>query len=106
MLKSYEKTLIKSKNLTNNFIKSNLCKNPSFLAFYQPISINRLDDFSKKTIKQTKNFFKDRKILIDISGSLDESNFIDSVHITQSAKNHIGDIILGYILNDTLKKCF
>ena len=106
LLKNYEKTLIKSKNLTNNFIESNLCKKPSFLAFYQPISLNRSDDFSKKIIKQTKNFFKERENLIDISSSLDERNFIDSVHITQSAKNHISDIILEYILNDTLKKCF
>ena len=44
-------------------------------------------------------------LLIDISEILDENDFIDSVHITQSSKNIIADEIFNYIYEYTLKEC-
>ena len=46
-----------------------------------------------------------KEILVDISGILDESDFTDSVHITQSSKNIIADKISNYIYEYTLKEC-
>ncbi len=102
---NYDKVLKKGKNLSENFIKSNLCKSSQFLAFYQPISLERSDDFSKKIISATKKYFKDSKILIDISNTIDENNFTDSVHINQSARDIIAKEISIYIFKNNLINC-
>ena len=105
LINNYYLTLKKAKKISENLINSNFCKKTKFFGFYQPISINRSDDFSKKIIKTTKNFFINKEILVDISGILDESDFRDSVHITQSSKNIIADKISNYIYEYTLKEC-
>ena len=105
LINNYYLTLNKAKKISENTINSNFCKKTKFFGFYQPISINKSDDFSKKIIKKTKSFFINKEILVDISGILDESDFRDSVHITQSSKNIIADKISNYIYEYTLKEC-
>jgi len=105
LINNYYVTLSKAKKISENAINSNFCKKTKFFGFYQPISKNRSDDFSKKIIKTTKNFFIDKKILIDISGILDENDFTDSIHITQSSKNIIAEEIFNYIYEYTLREC-
>ena len=86
LINNYYLTLKKAKKISENAINSNFCKKTKFFGFYQPILINKSDDFSKKIIKTSKNFFTNKEILIDISEILDENDFTDSVHITQSSK--------------------
>ena len=105
LINNYYLTLNKAKKISENTVNSNFCKKTKFFGFYQPISINKSDDFSKKIIKTTKSFFINKEILIDISGILDENDFTDSVHITQSSKNIIAEEIFNYIYEYTLKEC-
>lgn len=105
LIGNYYLTLNKAKKISQNIINSNYCNKPKFFAFYQPISVNRTDDFSKKIINKTKNFFVNKDILIDISEILDENDFIDSVHVTQPSKNIIAEEMVDYIYEYTLKEC-
>ena len=105
LIGNYYLTLNKAKKISQNIINSNFCNKPKFFAFYQPISVNRTDDFSKKIINKTKNFFVNKDILIDISEILDENDFIDSVHVTQPSKNIIAEEMVDYIYEYTLKEC-
>ena len=105
LIGNYYLTLNKAKKISQNIINSNFCNKPKFFAFYQPISVNRTDDFSKKIINKTKNFFVNKDILINISEILDENDFTDSVHVTQSSKNIIAEEMVDYIYEYTLKEC-
>ena len=105
LLKNYSKTLIDAKNLSEKFINSNKCVSTKFFAFYQPISLNRSNEYSKKIITETKEFISDKDIIIDISEIIDENEFSDSVHISQKAKKIIAENITRYIINNKLYKC-
>jgi len=105
LLKNYSKSLIDAKNLSEKFINSNKCSSTKFLAFYQPISLNRSNEYSKKIITETKKFISDKNIIIDISEIIDENEFTDSVHVSQKAKEIIAENIASYILNNNIIKC-
>lgn len=105
LLLNYEQTLNSAKKISESLIENNLCNSTKFLAFYQPISINGVDDYSKKIIKETKKYFLKKSILIDISEVLNQSDFTDSVHINQNAKNIIAQIISEHINNKVLPNC-
>ncbi len=105
LIMNYDKVLKKGRNLSENFIQSNLCKSSQFVAFYQPISLNRSDDFSKKIIIETKKYFSNKENLIDISNLIDENNFTDSVHVNQLAKNVIAEEISNHVIKNNLINC-
>ena len=105
LLKNYSKTLIDSKNLSEKFINSNKCSRTKFLAFYQPISLNRSNEYSKKIITETKKFISDNDVIIDISEIIDENEFTDSVHVSQNAKEIIAKNISSYIVKNNFNKC-
>lgn len=105
LLLNYEQTLNLSKKITENLIENNLCNSTKFLAFYQPISVNVVDDYSKKIIKETKEYFSKKNILIDISEILNQSDFTDSVHVNQNAKSVIAKVITEHINNEVLSNC-
>ena len=93
------------KNLSEKFINSNKCSSTKFFAFYQPISLNRSNEYSKKIITETKKFISDNNLIIDISEIIDENEFTDSVHISQKAKKIIAENITSYIINNNFNKC-
>ena len=105
LLLNYEQTLNSAKKISESLVENNLCNSTKFLAFYQPISTNGVDDYSKKIIKETKKYFLKKSILIDISEVLNQSDFTDSVHINQNAKNIIAQIISEHINNKVLPNC-
>ncbi len=105
LILNYEEILIKSKLLSNNFIKSNHCRSTNFVAFLQPISKQRSDDFSKQIIHKIKQHFENKDILIDLSDLVDENVFKDSVHVNQNAKFVISDYITKYISKNFLNDC-
>ena len=105
LIYNYEETLLKANSLSKNFIKSNLCQSTSFVAFLQPISKLKSDDFSKKIISRINEYFINKEILIDLSNLVDESVFEDSVHINQNAKFVISDYITEYITKNILNDC-
>ena len=97
--------MIDSKNLSEKFINSNKCSRTKFLAFYQPISLNRSNEYSKKIITETKKFISDNNVIIDISEIIDENEFTDSVHVSQNAKEIIAKNISSYIVKNNFNKC-
>ena len=105
LLKNYSKTLIDTKNLSEKFINSNKCLSTKFLAFYQPISLNRSNEYSKKIITETKKFISDKDLIIDISEIIDENEFTDSVHVSQNAKEIIAKKITNHIIKNNFNKC-
>lgn len=105
LINNYEETLIKAKTLSNNFIKSNLCQSSNFVAFFQPISKLKSDNYSKKIILEIDKHFEDKAILINLSNLVDENVFTDSVHVNQKAKKIIADHISEYITNNMLENC-
>ena len=105
LLENYIDTLKKAKKLSQKFLTSNKCKSTEFMAFYQPISLERSNEISKKIIFKTIDNIKKKKILIDISYILSENSFTDSVHVNQDAKNDISLSISKYILDNTLNSC-
>ena len=105
LLQNYESTLNKAKLLSKNFIKSNKCSSTQFFAFYQPISINKSDNYSKKIIKTTKDYFQNKIILKDISSIISEDGFVDSVHINQVSKSIIAEKISYHILSEVINNC-
>ena len=102
---NYFSTIDKAKRLTEKFIEGNNCKSTKFVAFYQPISLIRSNENEKKIILETKKRLKQKKNLIDISETIDESFFTDAVHVNQKAKRLIADKISGYIKENLLINC-
>ena len=90
LVKNYYLTLIKAKKISEKVINKNACNKTKFFAFYQPISLKKSEKFTKKIIMKTKSFFKNKNILHDFSYLVKENDFIDLVHINQSAKKVIG----------------
>tara|TARA_Y100001970_G_scaffold7516_1_gene8620 strand:+ start:2821 stop:3879 length:1059 start_codon:yes stop_codon:yes gene_type:complete len=105
LIYNYEQTLLKANSLSKNFINSNLCQSTNFVAFLQPISKLKSDNFSKKIISKINEHFINKEILIDLSNLVDESVFKDSVHINQDAKFIISDFITEYINKNFLDNC-
>ena len=97
LIKNYFLTLIKAQKISENVLNKNACNKTKFFAFYQPISTKDSEKFTKKIIKETKSFFKNKDILIDFSQLIKDSDFIDLVHIKQPAKNVIGNEIFKSI---------
>ena len=95
---NYINVLEKAKVLSKKVVKSNKCKTTNFLAFYQPISNKNSDKTTKLIITKTKDILLKKKNLIyDISDILNETYFIDSVHISQKGRELIADEIYKYI---------
>ncbi len=105
LIYNYDNTLIKAESLSTNFIESNFCETTNFVAFFQPISQNKIDIFSKKIITSLQDYFRNKKTLIDLSNLLEENAFTDSVHINQNAKNVIANHISKYIINNIINNC-
>ena len=98
LLMNYINVLEKAKVLSKKVVKSNKCKTTNFLAFYQPISNKNSDKTTKLIITKTKDILLKKKNLIyDISDILNETYFIDSVHISQKGRELIADEIYKYI---------
>ncbi len=97
LIKNYYLTLVKAKKISENVLNKNVCKNTKFFAFYQPISIKNSGRYAKKIISETKSFFKNEDILIDLSNVINESDFTDLVHVKQSAKKVISKEIFKKI---------
>ena len=105
LILNYEDTLIKAKSLSNNFINSNACEATKFVAFFQPISKNKIDDFSNKILFKINDYFKDNEIIIDLSDLIDEKVFTDSVHINQQGRIIVANYISKYISDNLLNEC-
>ncbi len=97
LINNYYLTLIKAKKISEKVLITNECKKTKFFAFYQPISVKRSDKFAIKIIEETKSFFKNKNILIDLSYLVNESDFTDLVHVSQTAKNLIAKEIFKKI---------
>ena len=97
--------MIKAKSLSNNFINSNACEATKFVAFFQPISKNKIDDFSNKILFKINDYFKDNEIIIDLSDLIDEKVFTDSVHINQQGRIIVANYISKYISDNLLNEC-
>ena len=105
LIKNYFLTLNKAQKISENVLNKNACNKTKFFAFYQPISTKDSEKFTKKIIKETKSFFKNRDILIDFSQLINDSDFIDLVHIKQSAKKVIGNEIFKRIYPYIVDEC-
>ena len=105
LIKNYYSTLNKAKKISERVINSNACNKTKFFAFYQPLSIDRSDEFAKKIVIMTKKFFNNNELLIDISDSISEGDFTDAIHITQSAKNIISQEIFQNIYPYIINEC-
>ena len=86
-----------AKKISENLLNKNACNNTKFFAFYQPISNKKSEKFVKHIITETRSFFKNQNILIDLSDIIDENDFTDLVHINQSAKKVVGEEIFKII---------
>ena len=105
LIKNYFLTLVKAQKISENILNNNACNKTKFFAFYQPISTNKTEKFTKKIIMETKSFFTNKGILIDLTQLIDDSDFIDLVHIKQSAKNVIGNEIFKSIYPYIKEEC-
>ena len=105
LIKNYFLTLTKAQKISENILKKNACNKTKFFAFYQPISTKDSEKFTKKIIRETKSFFKNKDILIDFSQLINDSDFIDLVHIKQSAKKVIGNEIFKRIYPYIIDEC-
>ena len=97
--------MIKAKSLSNNFVNSNACEATKFIAFFQPISKNKIDNFSNKILSKINEHFKDNEIIINLSGLIDEKVFTDSVHIKQEGRIVVANYISKYISDNILNEC-
>lgn len=97
LIKNYYLSLTKAKKISENLLNKNACNNTKFFAFYQPISNKKSEKFVKHIITETRSFFKNQNILIDLSDIIDENDFTDLVHINQSAKKVVGEEIFKII---------
>ena len=105
LIKNYFLTLNKAQKISENVLNKNACNKTKFFAFYQPISTKDPEKFTKKIITETKSFFKNKDILIDFSQLINDSDFIDLVHIKQSAKKVIGNEIFKRIYPYIIDEC-
>lgn len=105
LIENYYSTLIKGKKISEKILIRNACDETKFFAFYQPISLQKSEEFTKKIIKSTKSFFKNKEILIDLSQHISEDNFTDLTHINQQAKNIMGKQIFDNIYPFIRDRC-
>ena len=105
LILNYENTLIKAKSLSNNFIVSNACEETEFIAFFQPISKKKIDEFSNTILLKINEYFKDKEIIINLSSLIDEEVFTDSVHINQQGRIIVANYISKYISDNLLNNC-
>ena len=105
LFENYFTTIDKAKRLSEKFIRGNNCKSTKFVAFYQPISLKLSNENEKKIIFETKKRLKIQNNLIDFSKVIDESFFLDSVHVNQEAKKIIANEISKYIKKNLLVDC-
>ena len=105
LIENYSQTLNKSEKILKNVLNSNACNKTKFFAFYQPFSVKRSDEFTKKIMRETKSFFNNQEVLIDLSGLINEEDFVDLSHVNQAAKNKISKEIMKYIFPYIQNKC-
>ena len=88
---NYIITINKAKNLFENTVDSNVCKNPIFVSILQPV--NPTNKRENKLWTKMTNAAKKHPNLLDYSYIYKDINFFDNVHIDQKSRERVSDLM-------------